>query len=160
MATVLFGCMGLLFGIGSVGLSMTPSYEIAALAVFFVGLGFGGFMTLNGALIVRSTDPLFFGRVMSLTMLAFCGFGLMALPIGVVADAIGERGALAVLGLVVCAMVCGFALLTSRSRPAEGVSLREGWRVSRLGRRSSERQGPTARNRASPAWYSRPANEW
>ena len=125
VATVLFGCMGLLFGIGIVVLSMTPSYEIAALAVFFVGLGFGGFMTLNGALIVRSTDPMFFGRVMSLTMLAFGGFGLMALPIGVVADAIGERGALAVLGLVVCAMVCGFALLTSRSRPAEGVSLRE-----------------------------------
>ncbi len=125
VATVLFGCMGLLFGIGIVALAATPSYEVAALAVFFVGLGFGGFMTLNGAVIVRSTDPMFFGRVMSLTMLAFGGFGLMALPIGVVADAIGERGALAVLGLVVCAMVCGFALLTSRSRPAEGVALRE-----------------------------------
>ncbi len=35
---------------------------------------------------------------MSLTTLAFGGFGLMALPIGVLADTIGERGALAILG--------------------------------------------------------------
>ncbi len=127
-ATVLFGGMGLLFGIAVVALATVPSYEVAALVVFFVGLGFGGFMTLNGAVIVRSTDPLFFGRVMSLTMLAFGGFGLMALPIGVLADTIGERGALAVLGVVVCTMVSGFALLFARSRPEEGVALPEAGR--------------------------------
>ncbi len=125
IARVLFGCMGLLFGSGVVALATVPSYEIAALVVFFVGLGFGGFMTLNGAVIVRSTDPLFFGRVMSLTMLAFGGFGLMALPIGVLADTIGERGALAVLGGLVCAMVSGFALHSARSRPEESVALPE-----------------------------------
>ena len=125
IATLVFGCMGLLFGISVVVLATAPSYEVATLVVFFVGLGFGGFMTLNGAVIVRSTDPLFFGRVMSLTMLAFGGFGLMALPIGVLADTIGERGALAVLGATVCAMVSGFALLSARSRAAEGVALQE-----------------------------------
>ena len=59
-------------------LSQVPSFTVAAFAMFGVGLGFGGFMTLNGAVIVRSTEPLYFGRVMSLTMLAFGCFGLMA----------------------------------------------------------------------------------
>ena len=54
-----------------------------------------------GAVIVRQTEPRYVGRVMSLTMLSFAGFGLMGLPIGVLADAFGERVALAVLGVVV-----------------------------------------------------------
>ncbi len=114
LATVLFGSMGLVFGIMLALLATVPSYEAAVVVVFFVGVGSGGFMTLNGAVIVRAVDPLFFGRVMSFTMLAFGGSGLMGLPIGVLADAIGERGTLAVLGGAVCAMVFGFALLQAR----------------------------------------------
>lgn len=114
IATVLFGSMGLLFGTMVMVLSTAPSYEVAASTVFFVGAGFGGFMTLNGAVIVRATNPLFFGRVMSLTMLAFAASSLMGLPIGLLADAIGERATLVFLGASVCALVGGFALLMTR----------------------------------------------
>jgi hypothetical protein len=42
---------------------------------------------------------------MSLTMLSFAGFGLMGLPIGALADALGERITFAALGIVVCGVV-------------------------------------------------------
>lgn len=117
-ATVLFGCMGLLFALGLFALAGAPSYATATGAVFVVGSGFGGFMTLNGAVIVRATDPEFFGRVMSLTMLAFGCFGLMGLPTGLLADAIGERGTLAVMGAAVAAIVALFGLaLRSAAEP-------------------------------------------
>lgn len=70
----------------------------------------GGFQSLNGAVIVRLTEPAYFGRVFSLTMLAFAGFGLMGLPIGLLADSVGERGALIAMAGLVCAIVAGVAL--------------------------------------------------
>jgi len=42
--------------------------------------------------------------VMSLSTLAFAGLGLMGLPIGLVADALGERAALGFLGGAVLAI--------------------------------------------------------
>jgi hypothetical protein len=42
---------------------------------------------------------------MSLTMLSFAGFGLMGLPIGALADAVGERAAFAILGVLLCVVV-------------------------------------------------------
>ena len=117
-ATLVFGAMGLLFGLALAGLALAPSYAAAAAAMFVIGCGFGGFMTLNGAVIVRTCEPGFFGRVMSLTMLAFAGFGLMGLPIGLLADAIGERSALALMGGSVCTIVALFAFAPART-PAE-----------------------------------------
>jgi MFS family permease len=109
-ATALFCGMGVLFSLGLFALAGTQTYTTASGAVFLIGIGFGGFMTLNGAVIVRATDPAFFGRVMSLTMLAFGAFGLMGLPTGLLADAIGERGTLLVLGAGVAAIVLPFGL--------------------------------------------------
>ena len=62
--------------------------------MFLVGLSSGSFMTLNGTVLLRYTDPRYMGRVMSLAMLAFGGFGLLGLPFGMLADAAGEGPAL------------------------------------------------------------------
>lgn len=113
-AATLFVGMGLLFGLALFALAGAPSYAFAAGIVFAVGCGFGGFMTLVGAVIVRSADPAFFGRVMALTMLAFGAFGLMGLPIGLLADALGERAALTIMALCVCAAVAVFGTLLVR----------------------------------------------
>jgi len=102
--------MGLLFGVSLVGVALAPSYAAALIAMIGVGAGSGGFQSLNAAVIVRETEPEFFGRVSSLSTLAFAGFGLMGLPVGLLADAIGERGALGSMGLLVCAV----ALVLSR----------------------------------------------
>ena len=67
-------------------------------------------------MIARETEPHYIGRVMSLTMLAFAGFGLMALPYGALADAIGERETLGVMGGVVLALGLLFTVLIARER--------------------------------------------
>ena len=80
-----------------------------------VGLGFGGFQTLNAAVIVRTTEPAYFGRVFSLSMLAFAGNSLMSLPVGALADAIGERTTLLVLCGAVVAVAASISLRLRRS---------------------------------------------
>jgi MFS family permease len=83
-----------------------------------VGAANGGFQALNGAVIVRETETRYIGRVLSLTLMAFAGFGLMALPLGALADAVGERGTLAAMGVcvLILSVVLGAAL--ARERPS------------------------------------------
>jgi MFS family permease len=82
--------------------------------MLFVGVGSGGFQALNNAVIARETEPAYMGRVMSLTMLAFAGFGLMALPVGALADRVGEQDALTVLGVVVMLTTWGMGSALAR----------------------------------------------
>jgi len=95
-------------------LSTVSSYPVAAAVMLCVGMGFGGLQSLNGAVIVRACEPVYFGRVFSLTMLAFAGFGLMGLPIGLLADALGERGVLRVMAVAVAALCAVVALRLRR----------------------------------------------
>ena len=111
----IYTSMGLLFGVSLLGVALAPSYPAALVAMIGVGAGSGGFQSLNAAVIVRETDPAFFGRVSSLSTLAFAGFGLMGLPIGLLADAIGERGALGGMGVAVCAIAVAARFAPARS---------------------------------------------
>ena len=106
-ALPVFVGMPFVLAAGLLGLYLAPTYLLAIAAMFLVGIGFGGFQTLNAAVIVQVTEPAYFGRVFSLSMLAFAGVSLMSLPVGILADAIGERATLATLAGVVLA----FALL-------------------------------------------------
>ena len=63
-----------------------------------------GFMLTSSALLMANTERAYYGRVMSLTLIAFGLQGTLALPIGVLADAIGERETLALEGSLVLAM--------------------------------------------------------
>jgi hypothetical protein len=54
--------------------------------------------------------------VMSLVMLAFGGFGLMALPYGFMADAVGERLTLLLMGVGVLTATFIFGFLLRRER--------------------------------------------
>lgn len=95
-ATCAFG-----FAASLLGLAAAPSYDVAAIAMLGAGVTSGGFQALNAAVIARRVEPVYIGRVMSLTLLAFAGFGLMALPYGVLADAVGERDTLYAMGALV-----------------------------------------------------------
>jgi predicted MFS family arabinose efflux permease len=103
-ATTLFWRLALGFGATLIVASLAPSFAILAVLMVSVGAFSGAFQTLGGAVIVRRTEARFVGRVMSLTMLSFAGFGLMGLPVGYLADALGERVAFAALGVVVLAV--------------------------------------------------------
>ena len=104
-APVLLSRLAIGFGVSLVVVALAPGFAAVTLLMVVVGLLSGGFQTLAGAVIVRHTEPRYVGRVMSLMMLSFAGFGLMGLPIGALADAFGERVTFAVMGLVVCAVV-------------------------------------------------------
>ena len=113
-AQPLFVAMAGIFSTSLAVLSSVASYGSAAATMFFVGVGFGGLQSLNGAVIVRVCEPAYFGRVFSLTMLAFAGFGLMGLPIGLLADTVGERNALRAMAAGV-AIACAIVALRLRA---------------------------------------------
>jgi predicted MFS family arabinose efflux permease len=97
--------LGLGFGIALLAIALAPTFALAALASFALGAPSGGYQTLASAVMIHATAPAYMGRVMSLTMMAFAGFGVMGLPIGWLADAVGERGALAAMGVAVMVAV-------------------------------------------------------
>jgi MFS family permease len=113
-AHFVYASMAALFGASLLGVAWAPSYGWVLVGMFWVGVGSGGFQSLNAAVIARETEPVFIGRVMSLALLAFAGFGLMALPYGVLADAIGERSTLAVMGSVVTLFTVYFSVQLAR----------------------------------------------
>lgn len=90
-------CVSLLF--------FARSMELAVVLLFAIGVTSGAFTTLNGAVLIRNTEPRYVGRVMSLSMLAFGAFGLIGVPVGVLADTLGEGAALLILGALVCVVV-------------------------------------------------------
>ena len=117
-ALAIYTAMGVLFGASLVAVALAPTYLAALIAMVGVGAGSGGFQSLNAAVIVRETEPAYFGRVSSLSTLAFAGFGLMGLPVGVLADAIGERLALAAMGIAVCTVALALSARLRATTPA------------------------------------------
>ena len=93
-----------LLGTGFVLLATAPSYGMALAAMVVFGPGLTGFMLTSSALLMANTERAYYGRVMSLTLIAFGLQGTLALPIGFLADAIGERETLALEGSLVLAM--------------------------------------------------------
>jgi MFS family permease len=118
----MFGCIALL-GIGFFLLAAAPTFEMAMLATLALGPGLSGFMLLNNALIMANTDTGYFGRVMSITMLAWGFQGALSLPFGIFADAFGEREMLAIIGvlLIVIAIAGGLKRLRFASPEQEPV---------------------------------------
>ncbi|MPZ22015.1 MAG: MFS transporter [Dehalococcoidia bacterium] len=105
-------------GISIFLLALAPGFVFALVLIFFVGGATSGFQTLNNALALRHADPLYYGRLMSLMILAWGAVGLVALPIGILADAVGERATLMAIGVTVCALVIGSEAAFARLHPA------------------------------------------
>ena len=106
----LFGALGVLFGLALLGLANATTFGATMAAMFLLGVGSGGFQTLGTAAIINACEPVMIGRVMSLTMLAFAGFGLMGLPIGILADRISESATLNMMAVVVCGLSTALSL--------------------------------------------------
>ena len=119
-ALAIYRASGLGFGASLALLWAAHDLLTAGVVMFLVGLTSGSFMTLNGTVLLRYTDPRYMGRVMSLAMLAFGGFGLLGLPFGMLADRIGEGPTLAVMGLcVVLSVLWQSAALIRAERAAQ-----------------------------------------
>ena len=91
----------LVFGVSLVGFAISPSFALALMVIVVVGAAAASFQALNNSLILALTPVEYHGRVQSLLMLSFTGFGLAALPLGVLADAIGPRWTMALMGTAI-----------------------------------------------------------
>jgi MFS family permease len=91
---------GIGFGIGVMLLGIAPSIWVA----FAIVVGIGGFTTafqsMSNTLALARSDEAMQGRVQSLMQLSFAGFGIAAAPIGALAEVIGLRRALGIMGLI------------------------------------------------------------
>ena len=108
-------------GVSLILTGLAPTFPIALLTMVLVGAAGSAFQTLNNAMALRLAHADYFGRVMSLMMLAWSVMSLIGLPIGVIADAVGERAVIVALGAAVCVAVTALALLqgrTARPEPA------------------------------------------
>jgi len=102
---------GLLFGVAVIALGLSPLFGIGILVVAFIGAGTTGYQSLSNSIALNMTGDTHQGRVQSLMMLSFAGFGIAAAPLGLLAEAMGLRGAIVVMGSVTLATVVGYGIL-------------------------------------------------
>jgi predicted MFS family arabinose efflux permease len=113
-AAVLQLLASFLLGVGLILTGIAPTFVLALLTMVLVGAGGSAFQTLNNSLALKEADPEYYGRVMSLMMMAWSFNGLIGLPIGYAADITGERTVLIAMGAAVCAFVGVLALWRMR----------------------------------------------
>lgn len=112
-----------LMGLGHFMMAGAGAYGHAAAALGLMGPGLQGPMMLLQANIMTHTEPAYYGRVMSFTMMGWGLQMLIGLPVGVAADFLGEREVMAILGLlslaIAAAGVLGWLGLIRRAPVAE-----------------------------------------
>jgi len=113
------------FGAGVLALAVSPVFWVALVAAVVLGAASSAYQSLNNSIVLDRTEPEYHGRVQSLNMLSFSGFGMAALPLGALADAIGLRETLAGMAVVTVAAMVVYAVAAPRALrdpgPAEGV---------------------------------------
>ena len=107
------------FGLSLIFLGIAPTYLFGAAAMFFVGALASAFQSLNNSICMQMTDPEYTGRVQSINMLSWSLFGIAALPIGFVADAVGLRETLALLGGICILCIAGLEFAGRRLHVSE-----------------------------------------
>lgn len=112
---------GIAFGVALVALGSANSYPLALLALAFIGASGLVFQTTTQELLLRVSALEFHGRLQSMVILGFSGFGLMALPLGLLADAVTLRVTLAAMGAVILLIMLAFAAAVYRRRERTGV---------------------------------------
>lgn len=102
------------FGVGLLLLAWAPYFWTALGAAIVLGAASSGFTSMNNTLTLTLSDYEYHGRLQSLMMLSFSGFGMAALPLGALADAIGLRETFGLMGLVTIASMTVSFLRRSR----------------------------------------------
>ena len=107
---------GVFFGLMVIGLGVAPVFLVAAVIAVLAGAGTTTFQTLSNTLALGQASAEFQGRVQSIMQLGFAGFGLTALPLGILAEQIGLRTTLVIMGSIAAAAVSIYKL---KSAPIE-----------------------------------------
>jgi MFS family permease len=108
---------GLVFGLSLAALAVLSSLLAlpgALVALLVIGLSSTAYMTLNNTLLMQSTPPELYGRVMSVYMLTFSLFPLASWPMGIIADAISARATFSILGPAITGFIVLMALSNAK----------------------------------------------
>jgi len=101
-APLYLSVMSFCFGVALFFTGFAPTLPFALVGMGFVGAASSAFQTLNNVVALRFTQPAFFGRVVGLMFLAWGLNSLATLPVGYLADVLGERTMLSALGAALC----------------------------------------------------------
>ena len=111
--------LGLVLAAGFFLLTAVSSYGMVMLAAVPMGVGRAGFLLLNQTLMLTNTKPAYYGRMTSMTMMAFGSQALLSPVWGAVADSIGIRTAILIVGLVAAAAMLAIGVVWFRfAKPA------------------------------------------
>jgi MFS family permease len=115
---------GATFGVAMIALGLATTFAVALVVLLVVGASALIFQTTTMSLMLSLSLIEYHGRLQSMVILGFSGFGLAALPLGALADASSLRAVLVEMGSVVIAIsaVFGWRRLTAR-RPLHPVEL-------------------------------------
>jgi MFS family permease len=109
---------GAMFAVGVAALGLAPTFAVGLAVMVVTGAAASGFQSLNNALVLANSDLAYHGRVQSLMMLSFSGFGMAAFPLGAMADAVGLRVTMLGMGAVALAAVGLYTVLRGPARAA------------------------------------------
>ncbi len=110
---------GFVFGGAVFALAFAPSYVAALVVLLIVGGATAMFQSLSNTIALTTSSEDMAGRVQSLLMLSFAGFGIAAGPLGLLAESIGRRPAIAVMGAVTMIAMVGYVVAEARARVAD-----------------------------------------
>lgn len=107
---------GLAFGIFLILLGAAGSYGFALATLAALGGAALLFQTSSQSRLLQMSPMEYHGRLQSLVVLGFSGYGLAALPLGLLADAIGLGATFGAMGAAVIVVITTFAVFTLRQR--------------------------------------------
>lgn len=111
-AQLIMTVAGVLFGVMVMGLGVAPGFVVAAIIAVIAGAGTTTFQTLSNTLALRDAASEYQGRVQSIMQLGFAGFGMTALPLGVLAERVGLRPTLVIMGAIASIAVLGYGAVS------------------------------------------------
>jgi MFS family permease len=112
------GGSGTLLGVALLALALSETYWLALVILLAVGGAGLIFQTSSQALMLALSDLEYHGRMQSMVVLGFSGFGLAALPLGLLADATSLRLTLLAMGALVLTVTGCYTLTRVRHRRA------------------------------------------
>jgi MFS family permease len=99
---------GAVLGVALLGLGAAVTFPLALVALAAIGAAGLVFQTTTQSLMLTLSDIEYHGRMQSMVVLGFSGFGLAALPLGLLADAVTLELTLALMGGVVLVVTSAF----------------------------------------------------
>ncbi|MFV0307884.1 MAG: MFS transporter [Desertimonas sp.] len=104
-------------------LGLVANFWVALVVLAVIGAASLVFQTTTLSLMLSLADIEYHGRLQSMVVLGFSGFGLAALPLGALADATSMRLVLGLMGLVAMAVGVLFASRRRRARRSRKVGI-------------------------------------